>query len=118
MLSLSLLAFASLTPDPLAAQKLYVVATDKDGKRFRVLKIDRTSATQPRAGQPAADEDDESGLNIIEDSAVYTLRQKDELVETLRAGNSGLKLVEKPCFGIAGPSRSPTSSTSPFVCVD
>ncbi|GAA5926528.1 hypothetical protein JCM3775_001042 [Rhodotorula graminis] len=82
--------------------KLYVVATDKDGKRYRVLKIDRTTAPQPRAGQSAADDDDESGLNIIEDSAVYTLRQKDELVETLRAGNGGLKLVEKPCFGIAG----------------
>lgn len=82
------------------------MATDKDGKRFRVLKIDRTPAPQPRVGQPAPDEEEGTGLTITEDTAVYSLRQKDELVETLRAGNGGLKLVEKPCFGIAGPSSS------------
>ncbi|BGP36735.1 phosphatidylinositol-3,5-bisphosphate 5-phosphatase [Rhodotorula kratochvilovae] len=83
--------------------KLYVIATDKDGRRFRVLKIDRTPAPQPRAGQPVPEDvDEEPGLTITEDTAVYSLRQKEELVETLKAGNGGLKLVEKPCFGIAG----------------
>ncbi|GAA6047122.1 hypothetical protein JCM3770_006907 [Rhodotorula araucariae] len=83
--------------------KLYIIATDKDGRRFRVLKIDRTPAPQLRPGHlAAADVDEETGLTITEDTAVYSLRQKDELVETLRAGNGGLKVVEKPCFGIAG----------------
>ncbi|GAA5994963.1 phosphatidylinositol-3,5-bisphosphate 5-phosphatase [Rhodotorula paludigena] len=83
--------------------KLYVIATDRDAKRFRVLKIDRTPAVRPQPGQSAPNEvDEETGLTITEDATVYTLRQKEELLETLRAGNGGLKLVEKPCFGIAG----------------
>ncbi|GJN91628.1 hypothetical protein Rhopal_004651-T1 [Rhodotorula paludigena] len=83
--------------------KLYVIATDRDAKRFRVLKIDRTPAVRPQPGQSSPNEvDEETGLTITEDATVYTLRQKEELLETLRAGNGGLKLVEKPCFGIAG----------------
>jgi succinylglutamate desuccinylase len=30
----------------------------------------------------------------------------EELLETLRAGNAGLKTVDKPCFGIAGACSS------------
>lgn len=84
-----------------------MIATDRDAKRFRVLKIDRTPAVRPQPGQSAPNEvDEETGLTITEDATVYTLRQKEELLETLRAGNGGLKLVEKPCFGIAGARAS------------
>ncbi|GAA5866136.1 hypothetical protein JCM3774_004094 [Rhodotorula dairenensis] len=83
--------------------KLYVIATDKDAQRFRVLKIDRTPASRPSTAEGATlDDGEEHGLSITEDHATYSYRQKEELLETLRAGNAGLRLVEKPCFGIAG----------------
>ncbi|GAA5980284.1 hypothetical protein JCM10908_001598 [Rhodotorula pacifica] len=85
--------------------KLYIIATDKDAQRFRVLKIDRTPVARTALTQTEAlkrENEDEHGLSITEDSATYSYRQKEELLETLRAGNAGLKLVEKPCFGIAG----------------
>lgn len=86
-------------------QKLYVIATDRDAQRFRVLKIDRTPAGRPSSTDgPTRDDREEHGLSITEDHATYSYRQKEELLETLRAGNAGLKLVEKPCFGIAGAS--------------
>jgi hypothetical protein len=91
-------------------QKLYVIATDRDAQRYRVLKIDRTPAVRPA---PAAssegstrDDPDEFGLSVTEDLTTYSYRQKEELLETLRAGNAGLKTVDKPCFGIAGACSS------------
>lgn len=91
-------------------QRLYVIATDKDGQRFRVLKIDRLTQPRPPPGESGAadDGDDGGGLTITEDSATYSYRQKEELLETLRAGNPTLKLVEKPCFGIAGTTLPPS----------
>ncbi|GAA5832166.1 hypothetical protein JCM11251_004264 [Rhodosporidiobolus azoricus] len=78
--------------------KLYIVGCDDNETRFRVLKIDRT-APPPRPNQTVAEEvtpsasDEEGaesgGLTITEDPMVYTRMQKDELVETLKAGNGG-----------------------------
>ncbi|KWU45342.1 hypothetical protein RHOSPDRAFT_28774 [Rhodotorula sp. JG-1b] len=84
--------------------KLYVIATDRDAQRYRVLKIDRTPAVRPPAASEGSTRDDaeELGLSITEDLTTYSYRQKEELLETLRAGNAGLKTVDKPCFGIAG----------------
>ena len=89
-------------------QKLYVIATDRDAQRYRVLKIDRTPAVRPAASSEGSTRDDaeELGLSITEDLTTYSYRQKEELLETLRAGNAGLKTVDKPCFGIAGACSS------------
>lgn len=97
-----LLSFLFLTRSVL--QKLYVIATDRDAQRYRVLKIDRTPAVRPAASSEGSTPDDaeEFGLSITEDLTTYSYRQKEELLETLRAGNAGLKTVDKPCFGIAG----------------
>ena len=95
-------------------QKLYVIATDRDAQRYRVLKIDRTPAVRPPAASEGSTRDDaeELGLSITEDLTTYSYRQKEELLETLRAGNAGLKTVDKPCFGIAGACISGKAKTS------
>lgn len=81
-----------------------MIATDRDAQRFRVLKIDRTPAGRPAAPSEGSARDDaeELGLSVTEDLTTYSYRQKEELLETLRAGNAGLKTVDKHCFGIAG----------------
>ncbi|GAA5887566.1 hypothetical protein JCM6882_001451 [Rhodosporidiobolus microsporus] len=84
--------------------KLYIVACDDNETRFRVLKIDRVSPPAPRpppaqtsAEEVNPDEADDGGLTITEDPTVYTRLQKDELVETLKAGNGGaIKVAPDP----------------------
>lgn len=53
------------------------------------------------------DHDDEEPpddqLSIIEDTTIYSREEKDQLLQTLAAGNlGGISLVEKIFYGIAG----------------
>lgn len=85
------------------SQKLYVVASSQadsrnhKDSRYRVLKIDRTHTNE-----------EDGGLNITEDSAVYSKAEIDELLETLSAGNAGgVKKVVESFYGIAGECSFP-----------
>ncbi|GAA6032708.1 hypothetical protein JCM8097_000752 [Rhodosporidiobolus ruineniae] len=78
--------------------KLYIIGCDDNETRFSVLKVDRV-APVPRTGHAAGDEVDEEDdpLTTTEDPMVYTRQQKDELVETLKAGNGGvIKVMPDP----------------------
>ncbi|BGP21712.1 polyphosphoinositide phosphatase [Rhodotorula toruloides] len=84
---------------------LYLVASDKDEQRFRILKIDREffkEASARRAAGEAVD-DSEMDLDIQEDGIVYSSAEKEDLLDTLKARPSNnFKDLKQPCFGIAG----------------
>ncbi|GAA5908285.1 phosphatidylinositol-3,5-bisphosphate 5-phosphatase [Sporobolomyces salmoneus] len=88
--------------------KYYIVATNQADDRYRVLKVDRAvSPTAPPSVVSAEDHDEtestDDQLSIIEDATIYTREEKDQLLETLAAGNlGGIQLVEKSFYGIAG----------------
>ncbi|BGP12753.1 hypothetical protein JCM10213_008892 [Rhodosporidiobolus nylandii] len=70
--------------------KLYIIGSDDADIRFRVLKVDRIAPPRPQPGQAVAEEvEGDEGLTLMEDPMVYSRAQKDELVETLKAGNGG-----------------------------
>ncbi|BGP63852.1 phosphatidylinositol-3,5-bisphosphate 5-phosphatase [Rhodotorula toruloides] len=84
---------------------LYLIASDKDEQRFRILKIDREffkkAAARRAAGQ--AVDDSEMDLDIQEDGIVYSFAEKEDLLDTLKAWPSNnFKDLKQPCFGIAG----------------
>ncbi|GAA6001890.1 hypothetical protein JCM10207_002366 [Rhodosporidiobolus poonsookiae] len=102
--------------------KVYIIGCDENETRFRVLKIDRVAPPRPSttpAGPGGVDEDD--GLAITEDPTIYSRQQKDELIETLKAGNGGsIKVAPDPrryrddgwhpfFYGIIGFSRFSSS---------
>jgi len=54
----------------------------------------------------------EDQLSITEDATIYSREEKDQLLETLAAGNlGGISLVEKSFYGIAGEFASFNDST-------
>ncbi|KAH7296323.1 hypothetical protein KP509_26G019200 [Ceratopteris richardii] len=67
----------------------YIIGRDTTGLRWRVLKVDRTEA---------------SALNIYEDPTIYSKKEINDLLTTLREGNrasGGLKFVIN-AYGIIG----------------
>ncbi|CZT51580.1 related to polyphosphoinositide phosphatase family member [Rhynchosporium secalis] len=72
------------------AQKYYFVGADVMDRRFRILKIDRTS--------------DSGNLNISEDEIVYTKKEMSQLLNAIDDGNKstgGMKL-RSTTWGIIG----------------
>ncbi|GAA5990178.1 hypothetical protein JCM5350_002532 [Sporobolomyces pararoseus] len=88
--------------------KYYIVATNQADDRYRILKVDRAVVpTAPPSIASAEDHEEEDPsedqLSITEDTTIYTRAEKDQLLETLAAGNlGGITLVEKSFYGIAG----------------
>ncbi|GAA5923006.1 SAC family polyphosphoinositide phosphatase [Sporobolomyces koalae] len=87
--------------------KYYIVATNQADDRYRVLKVDRavipTAPQTPSSEEFEHDESSQDQLSIIEDTTIYSREEKDQLLETLAAGNlGGIQLVEKSFYGIAG----------------
>ncbi|GAA6022535.1 hypothetical protein JCM11491_005592 [Sporobolomyces phaffii] len=87
--------------------KYYIVATNQADDRYRVLKVDRAVAptAPPSVVSEEYDEEEPSDdqLSITEDTTIYSRAEKDQLLETLAAGNlGGISLVEKSFYGIAG----------------
>ena len=82
-------------------QKFYIVGWNQADTRYRVLKLDRTVVP---TGPATADSDQEdAGLSVTEDSAVYTHSELQDLLEALGAGNvGGIQMVVKTFYGIAG----------------
>nr|XP_043635518.1 phosphoinositide phosphatase SAC2-like isoform X2 [Erigeron canadensis] len=67
----------------------YIIGSSKNKSVWRVLKIDRSEASE---------------LNIVQDSTVYTEPQCAELIHRINVGNKstgGIKLVTL-CYGIVG----------------
>lgn len=73
------LALTQETLLPSLPSRFFIVASNQSDQHYRVLKIDRTS--------------DE--LVVIEDAAVYSERQIQELLRMIEEGNKGSGGLEK-----------------------
>ena len=73
------------------ASRFYMVGGDMTDKRYRILKIDRTS-------------DDSSELSITDDKTVYTQKDMSELLDTIDHGNKGTGGLKLRCttWGLIG----------------
>jgi hypothetical protein len=72
------------------ASRYYVVGVDVSEKRYRILKIDRTT--------------EGSELSITDDKIVYTLREMNQLLDTIDDGNKGTGGIKLRCttWGLLG----------------
>lgn len=72
------------------ASKYYIVGVDVSEKRYRILKIDRTS--------------DGTELSIKDDKIVYTLKEMNLLLDTIDDGNKGTGGIKLRCttWGLLG----------------
>ncbi|KAK4230016.1 SacI homology domain-containing protein [Podospora fimiseda] len=73
------------------ASRFYIVGGDVTEKRYRILKIDRTN-------------DDESELSITDDKTVYSLKDMNQLLDTIDDGNRGTGGMKLRCttWGLLG----------------
>jgi len=73
------------------ASRFYIVGTDVTEKRYRILKIDRTS-------------NDSLELSITEDKTVYTQKDMSQLLDTIDDGNKGTGGLKLRCttWGLLG----------------
>lgn len=94
-------ASAEITPERLVykmhkfslyetASRFYLVGVDVSEKRYRILKIDRTT------------EDEE--LSVTDDKIVYTMREMNQLLDTIDDGNKGTGGIKLRCttWGLLG----------------
>lgn len=72
------------------ASRYYVVGVDVSEKRYRILKIDRTT--------------DGAELRMTDDKIVYTLREMNQLLDTIDDGNKGTGGIKLRCttWGLLG----------------
>lgn len=72
------------------AAKYYIVGVDVSEKRYRILKIDRTP--------------EGSELSIKDDKIIYTLREMNQLLDTIDDGNKGTGGIKLRCttWGLLG----------------
>ncbi|PHH76447.1 hypothetical protein CDD80_1530 [Ophiocordyceps camponoti-rufipedis] len=72
------------------ASRYYVVGVDVGETRYRILKIDRTT--------------DGTELNLTDDKIVYTLKEMNQLLDTIDDGNRGTGGIKLRCstWGILG----------------
>jgi phosphatidylinositol 3,5-bisphosphate 5-phosphatase len=73
------------------ASRFYIVGGDMTEKRYRILKIDRTT-------------DDASELSITDDKTVYTQKDMNQLLDTIDDGNKGTGGLKLRCttWGLLG----------------
>ncbi|KAL2120833.1 hypothetical protein VTJ04DRAFT_4860 [Mycothermus thermophilus] len=76
------------------ASRFYIVGVDVTEKRYRILKIDRTSTT----------DDDASELTITDDKTVYSQKDMNQLLDTIDHGNKGTGGLKLRCttWGLLG----------------
>ncbi|KAI9163741.1 Polyphosphoinositide phosphatase [Paramyrothecium foliicola] len=72
------------------ASRYYIVGVDVSEKRYRILKIDRTS--------------DGAELNMTDDKIVYSLKEMNQLLDTIDDGNRGTGGIKLRCttWGLLG----------------
>ncbi|PHH77356.1 hypothetical protein CDD83_4141 [Cordyceps sp. RAO-2017] len=72
------------------ASRYYVVGVDVSEKRYRILKIERTT--------------ERADLNITDDKIVYSLHEMNQLLDTIDHGNRGTGGIKLRCstWGILG----------------
>ena len=72
------------------ASRYYVVGVDASEKRYRILKIDRTT--------------EGSELSVTDDKIVYSLKEMNQLLDTIHDGNRGTGGIKLRCmtWGIIG----------------
>ncbi|EPE10764.1 polyphosphoinositide phosphatase [Ophiostoma piceae UAMH 11346] len=75
------------------ASRYYIVGEDVTGRRFRVLKIDRTTTTA-----------DDAELSITDDKIVYSQKEMVQLLDTIDDGNRGTGGIKVRCttWGLLG----------------
>ncbi|KAK0629923.1 SacI homology domain-containing protein [Bombardia bombarda] len=73
------------------AARFYIVGGDVTEKRYRILKVDRTT-------------DDASELSVTDDKTVYTQRDMNQLLDTIDDGNKGTGGLKLRCtaWGLLG----------------
>ncbi|TPX15049.1 uncharacterized protein E0L32_004879 [Thyridium curvatum] len=73
------------------ASRYYIVGGDVAEKRYRILKIDRTT-------------DDSSDLSITDDKIVYSQKEMNQLLDTIDDGNKGTGGIKLRCttWGLLG----------------
>lgn len=72
------------------ASRYYIVGVDVSENRYRILKIDRTS--------------DSEELNMTDDKIVYSLKEMNQLLDTIDDGNRGTGGIKLRCttWGLLG----------------
>ncbi|CAK7198159.1 phosphatidylinositol-3,5-bisphosphate 5-phosphatase [Sporothrix eucalyptigena] len=75
------------------ASRYYIVGEDVTGRRFRVLKIDRTTTTA-----------DDAELGVTDDKIVYSQKEMVQLLDTIDDGNRGTGGIKLRCttWGLLG----------------
>ncbi|KAI5457217.1 SacI homology domain-containing protein [Mariannaea sp. PMI_226] len=72
------------------ASRYYIVGVDVSEKRYRILKIDRTT--------------EGAELNMVDDKIVYSLKEMNQLLDTIDDGNRGTGGIKLRCttWGLLG----------------
>ncbi|KMQ81458.1 polyphosphoinositide phosphatase, partial [Lasius niger] len=72
------------------ASRYYIVGVDVSEKRYRILKIDRTTEV--------------AELNMTDDKIVYSLKEMNQLLDTIDDGNRGTGGIRLRCttWGLLG----------------
>ena len=72
------------------ASRYYIVGVDVSEKRYRILKIDRTT--------------EGAELNVTDDKIVYSLKEMNQLLDTIDDGNRGTGGIKLRCttWGVLG----------------
>ncbi|CAK7562590.1 MAG: phosphatidylinositol-3,5-bisphosphate 5-phosphatase [Sporothrix epigloea] len=75
------------------ASRYYIVGEDVTGRRFRVLKIDRTTTTA-----------DDAELGVTDDKIMYSQKEMVQLLDTIDDGNRGTGGIKLRCttWGLLG----------------